>query len=179
MVGDIQQLGRYRILEELSKGGFATVYRALDTTLEREVALKVLDPLLMRDDAWVGRFRREARAVARLNHPHIVTIYEIDEADGRLFIIMELVERPSLKNLITERGCLSWDETLDILAQVADALDYAHGEGVLHRDMKPGNVLLDPRKGALLTEGRAIESAATPTHLSPGGKWLNSNETHP
>jgi formylglycine-generating enzyme required for sulfatase activity len=152
MIEDTQQLGKYRILAELGRGGFATVYRALDTTLEREVALKVLDPLLMRDEAWVERFRREARAVARLGHPHIVTIHEIDEADGRLFIAMELVARPTLKDLIAERGHLSWDETLDILAQLAEALDYAHSEDILHRDLKPGNILLDSRRGAVLTD---------------------------
>jgi hypothetical protein len=147
-----QRLGKYEILEELGRGGFATVYRALDTTLEREVALKVLDPLLMRDEAWGERFRREARAVARLKHPHIVTIHEIGESEGRLFIAMELVAGPTLKDLIAERGRLSWDQTLDVLAQVAEALDYAHGEGVLHRDLKPGNILVDPRQGAKLTD---------------------------
>jgi serine/threonine protein kinase len=165
------KLGKYHILEELGKGGFATVYRALDTTLEREVALKVLDPLLMRDEAWVERFRREARAVARLNHPHIVTIHEIDEADGRLFIAMELVAGPTLKDLIAERGRLSWDETLDILAQVADALDYAHGEGILHRDLKPGNILLDPRRGAVLTDfgfARLVGESSMSTSVSRG-----------
>ena len=80
-----EMLGKYRILSELGRGGFAVVYRALDTTLEREVALKILDPLLLRDEAWVARFRREARAVARLSHPHIVTVHEIGEAQGRLY----------------------------------------------------------------------------------------------
>ena len=152
MTQDLGQLGKYRILAEIGKGGFATVYRALDTTLDREVALKVLDPLLMRDATWVSRFHREARAVARLKHPHIVTIYEIGEVEGRLFIAMELVEGPSLAGRIAESGRLSWDETLAILEQVADALDYAHGQGVLHRDLKPGNILLDPQRGAILTD---------------------------
>ena len=152
MAEDTQQLGKYRILEELGRGGFATVYRALDTTLEREVALKVLDPLLMRDETWVEHFHREAKAVARLKHSHIVTIYEIGEAGGRLFIAMELVEGPGLNDFIAERGHLSWGETLNILAQVADALEYAHGEGILHRDLKPGNILLDLRRGVVLTD---------------------------
>jgi serine/threonine protein kinase len=152
MAQDLGQLGKYRILAEIGKGGFATVYRALDTTLDREVALKLLDPLLMRDATWVGRFHREARAVARLKHPHIVTIHEIAEAEGRLYIAMELVGGPSLAQRIAERGRLSWDETLVILGQVADALDYAHGQGVLHRDLKPGNILLDPQRGPILTD---------------------------
>lgn len=152
MAQDFVQLGKYRILSEIGRGGFATVYRALDTTLEREVALKVLDPLLMRDATWVARFHREARAVARLKHPHIVTIYEIGEADGRLYIAMELIEGPGLDAEIGRRGRIPWDEALTILGQVADALDYAHGQGVLHRDLKPGNILLDPKRGAILTD---------------------------
>ena len=96
MPAPADQLGKYQILEEIGRGGFATVYRALDTTLDREVALKVLDPLLMRDTAWVDRFRREARAVAALEHPHIVTVYEIAEAGERLFIAMKLVRGPDL-----------------------------------------------------------------------------------
>ena len=93
---DDMTLGKYRILAEIGKGGFATVYRALDTTLDREVALKVLDPLLARDPAWVARFQREAKAIARLKHPHIVTIHEIGESEGRLYIAMELIDGPSL-----------------------------------------------------------------------------------
>ncbi|MBN1138617.1 MAG: serine/threonine protein kinase, partial [Anaerolineae bacterium] len=145
-------LGKYQLLEELGCGGFATVYRARDPDLGREVALKVLDPLLTRDPVWVERFRREARAVARLRHPHIVTIYEIGEADGLLYIAMELIPGPGLKEVIGQRGRLSWEETMTILAHVADALDCAHGEGILHRDLKPGNILLDDRRGAVLTD---------------------------
>ncbi len=168
---NVQQLGKYRIREELGRGGFATVYRALDTTLEREVALKVLDPLLMREETWVARFRREAKAVARLRHPHIVTVYEVGEAEGRLFIAMERVEGPALNRLIAERGRLSWDETIDIMAQVTDALDYAHGEGILHRDLKPANILLGPRMGAMLTDfgfARLVGESSVSVSMSGG-----------
>ena len=145
-------LGKYRIQAEIGKGGFATVYRALDTTLDREVALKVLDPLLARDPAWAARFQREAKTIARLKHPHIVTIYEVVEAEGRLCIAMELVVGKSLAQWITERGRLPWDESVKLLEQMAEALDYAHSQGVLHRDLKPTNILLDPRAGAVLTD---------------------------
>ncbi len=164
-------LGKYRILAEIGKGGFATVYRALDTTLDREVALKVLDPLLARDPAWVARFQREAKAIARLKHPHIVTIYEVGESEGRLYIAMELIDGPSLAERIAKQGRLPWDETLAILRQVADALDAAHGQGVLHRDLKPGNILLDPKRGAILTDfgfARLVGESSMSVSMSGG-----------
>ena len=167
----IERLGKYEIIEELGRGGFATVYRALDTTLEREVALKVLDPLLMRDEHWVARFHDEARAVARLRHPRIVTIHEIGEGGGRLYIAMELIEGGGLDRLIAERGGLGWDQTLDMLAQVADALDHAHGQGILHRDLKPSNILLDPQVGAVLTDfgfARLVSGSSLSVSLSGG-----------
>ena len=169
--GTSQNLGKYQIIEEIGRGGFATVYRAVDTTLDRQVALKVLDPLLMRDQNWVTRFQREARAVARLKHPNIIAIFEIGEAEGQLFIAMELVEGPGLDGLIAERGGLPWDETLHVLAQVAEALDYAHGEGIVHRDLKPANILLDPRRGAVLTDfgfARLVGESSMSVSLSGG-----------
>jgi hypothetical protein len=150
--GTIRTLSRYRILEELGRGGFATVYRALDPDLDREVALKVLDPLLTRDPVWVARFRREARAVARLDHPHVVTIYEVGQAEGLLFIATRLVEGGTLAGRIRERGPLRWDEVVRLVGEIAEALDYAHDQGVIHRDLKAANVLLDGERGALLTD---------------------------
>ena len=166
-----QPLGKYRLLSELGKGGFATVYRALDTTLDRQVALKVLDPLLLRDPTWVTRFQREARAVARLKHPHIVIIHEIGDAGGQLFIAMELIDGPPLDWLIAQRGHLPWQETLDILVHVADALDDAHRQGIVHRDLKPSNILLDPRRGAVLTDfgfARLVGESSSGVSLSGG-----------
>ena len=149
---DHEPLGKYRIHSELGQGGFATVYRAVDTTLDREVALKVLDPLLLRDGAWVARFRQEAKAVANLRHPHIISIYEINETDGRLYIAMELARGGSLSDIITARQRLPWSETLHLFQPICAALDYAHGQGVIHRDLKPANILLDPESGPLLTD---------------------------
>ena len=147
-----EPLGKYRILSELGKGGFATVYRAVDTTLDREVALKVLDPLLLRDGAWVARFRQEAKAVANLRHPHIINIHEVGEVEGRLYIAMELARGGNLADVIAARQRLPWAEMLDLLQPVCAALDYAHGQGVIHRDLKPANILLDPESGPLLTD---------------------------
>jgi serine/threonine-protein kinase len=181
MADTVQIIGKYRILDTLGKGGFATVYRAVDTTLDREVALKVLDPLLMRDETWVGRFNREAKAVAALKHPHIVPIYEIEEAGGRLFIAMELVEGRSLARFLAEYGRLPWAATMKIVRQTAMALDYAHRQGVIHRDLKPSNIMLDQQRGVVLTDfgfaklvGDSSVSASlsggivgTPAYISP------------
>lgn len=147
-----KQLGKYQIIDRLGEGGFATVFRALDLSLEREVALKVLNPLLMRDPGWPARFRQEARTVARLTHPHIVTIYEIDEIDSRLFIAMQLIDGPNLAEYIKQYGPRPWREVVGIMGQIAAGLDYAHQQQVLHRDLKPSNILLDAQQRITITD---------------------------
>jgi Tol biopolymer transport system component len=147
-----QQFGKYRILGELGRGGFATVFRAVDTTLEREVALKILYPQMLADPTFVQRFRQEARTLAALRHPQIVTVYEAGEVEGRLFIAMDLVNGPSLAQSIARRGRVPWSEVLALLRPVCEVLDYAHSQGVVHRDLKPANILLDRQRGALLTD---------------------------
>ena len=147
-----KKIDRYQVLEEIGRGGFATVYRARDTELERLVALKELHSHLLTDAGWIERFRREARMIARLNHPHIVAIHDIGQAADRQFLIMSLVEGPGLDKLLASRGRLPWPETLDIIQAVAEGLDYAHSQHILHRDLKPANILMDPIRGALLTD---------------------------
>src|SRR6266536_1733039 len=120
-----QKLGKYQIVAELGRGGFATVYRAIDTTLEREVALKILHPQLLTDSAIVQRFRQEARTLAALRHPQIITVYEVGEAEGRLFIAMDLAHGPSLAQSIARRGRIPWSEALELLKTICTALDYA------------------------------------------------------
>jgi arabinogalactan oligomer/maltooligosaccharide transport system substrate-binding protein len=146
------QFGKYRVLGELGRGGFATVFRAVDTTLDREVALKILHPQLLADSAFVQRFRQEARTLAALRHPQIITVYEVGEAEGRLFIAMDLAHGPSLAQSIARRVRVPWSEALALLRPVAEALDYAHRQGIVHRDLKPANILLDQERGALLTD---------------------------
>ena len=145
------RLGKYEILAEIGKGGFATAYRARDPDLGREVALKVLDPLLMRDPAWVARFRQEARLIAALDHPRIVPIYEIGQAEGILFIAVKLLESGSLADRIA-KGPLPWAEVVRLTGEIAEGLDFAHSRKVLHRDLKPANVLLDADGHAVLTD---------------------------
>ena len=166
-----QTLGRYTIRAELGRGGFATVYRAFDSSLEREVALKVLHPQLLTDRAFAQRFRKEARALAGMRHPNIITVYEVGEADGRLYISMELAQGPSLAQAITDRGRLPWSETLALLKPVCDALDYAHTQSIVHRDLKPANILLDQERGALLTDfgfARIMGESSASMSLSGG-----------
>ena len=141
MIG--RTLAHYRIASAIGAGGMGEVYRALDTKLGRAVALKVLAPAMARDPERLARFEREARAVAALNHPHIVTIYSVEEGDGITFLTMELVEGESLAARIPEGG-LPLDRILTIGAALADALAAAHDKGIVHRDLKPANVMLTP-----------------------------------
>jgi tRNA A-37 threonylcarbamoyl transferase component Bud32 len=147
-----EPMGRYEIVQEIGRGGFATVYRARDTSLARMVALKELRATLLQDEEWVRRFRREGQTIARLDHPHIVPIYDVYESDARLLIVMRLVDGPNLEQRLNRAGRLSWPEILEIIRAVASGLDYAYEQGILHRDLKPGNILLDPERGAMLTD---------------------------
>ncbi len=148
----IEQIGRYEILDAIGEGSFAIVYRARDTELDRLVALKELKPPLLQDNNWIRQFRREARAIAMLDHPHIVTIYDVYQVANRLFIVMRLVDGPSLDKLIAMQGRLSWDKALEIAKGIANGLDYAHSCGILHRDLKPANILIDPKRGPRLSD---------------------------
>ncbi len=163
------QFSKYRIEEEIGRGGFGTVFRATDTTLDRPVALKILDPLLMRDRGWVERFRREARLMARLDHPHIVPIYETGTHEGRLFLAMKLIDGRDLAHRIAEDGPFSWRETLAITGQIAAALDYAHGQGLVHRDLKPSNILLANGSAVLTDFGLSILASANTMSVSLTG----------
>lgn len=139
MVGET--ISHYRIIEELGRGGMGVVYRAEDLRLERVVALKFLSPHATGTEKERGRFLREARTAAALDHPSICTIHEIDEIEGRIFIAMALVEGESLVDVI-ERGPMRIDEAVDVAIQVAEGLVAAHEKGIVHRDIKPGNVMV-------------------------------------
>src|SRR5262245_58501537 len=132
------------ILDFLGKGGMGAVYRARQQGLDRLVAVKVLPPEVAQDSAFAERFSREARSLARFNHPNIVTIYDFGETGGLYYIIMEFVAGKNLRQLL-HTGALSEGQMLRIIAQVCDALQYAHDAGVIHRDIKPENILLDAR----------------------------------
>jgi serine/threonine protein kinase len=137
-----EQVAGYQIEAPIGRGGMAVVYRALDLRLGRQVALKVLAPHLGEDEAFRQRFIRESRAAAGVEHPHIIPVFEAGEADGVLFIAMRYVAHGDVRNLIDREGRVSTARTAAITAQVASALDAAHARGLVHRDVKPGNVLL-------------------------------------
>lgn len=143
---------RYELEELVGTGGMSSVYRARDQLLERHVALKVLHPHYGDDDEYVERFRREARAVAQLSHPHIVTVIDRGEDDGQQYIVFEYVDGENLKQLLERNGPLPTRRAVELACEIADALAFAHEHGLVHRDVKPQNVLLTPDGNAKVTD---------------------------
>ena len=149
---------RYELKEIVGSGGMSSVYCAFDTLLERHVALKILHEQFGRDEEHVERFRREARAVAQLSHPNIVTVIDRGEEDGRQFIVFELIEGENLKELVTRGGPLPIRRVLELGLEVGRALAFAHAQGLVHRDVKPQNVLLNEEGLAKVTDFGIVRS---------------------
>ncbi|MCC6830237.1 MAG: serine/threonine protein kinase [Thermoleophilia bacterium] len=173
MIGRI--LEGYRIESELGRGGQAVVYRATQLALQRQVALKIVSHQLSADPSFLERFKREGIAAANLDHPHVIPVYEAGEADGLAFLSMKFVDGPSLDGVIRSGQGLSAQRAMSILRQVAEALDYAHGTGLVHRDIKPANILLGPGDHAYLSDfglTRAIEGSK----LTSSGVWMGTLE---
>jgi serine/threonine-protein kinase len=147
-----QQLGRFLVQEEIGRGGMAKVYRALDPSLQRAVAIKILAPQLALDREFIRRFQREAVTAANLHHPNIVTVYDVGEAGGLHYIAMEYIRGRTLHAIIKERGALGLGCAIGIIAPIAAALDYAHAQGAVHRDVKPQNMLIDVSGRVKLTD---------------------------
>src|SRR3989475_319438 len=173
-------LGEYEILAELGRGGMATVYLAHDLALDRKVAIKVLAPaLLLMGEGMVERFKREARTAAALSHPHIIPIYAVKESEHVLYFVMKYVQGRALDTVIRDVGTLPIPMVQTILAHVGDALGYAHRHGVIHRDVKSANIMLDEDGWAVVTdfgiakvvqaEGLTLTgvTVGTPTYMSP------------
>jgi len=174
-----QTLGPYRIIEQIGIGGMATVYKAYQPSMDRYVAIKVLPAIVSRDPAFLKRFRREAKVVAKLEHKHILPVHDYGEQEGLTYLVMRYVEAGTLKDRLAA-GQLDLPAIYRIIAQVGAALDYAHRLGVIHRDVKPTNVLIDSQGDAYLTDfglARIMESSeqltatgvgvGTPAYMAP------------
>ena len=133
---------RYKIISSIGEGGMANVYLAWDTILEREVAVKILRGDLAEDEKFIRRFQREANSASSLKHPNIVEMYDVGEDNGRYFIVMEYVDGKTLKSLIKKRGALNLNEAIDIMLQLTSGIACAHDSYIIHRDIKPQNVLI-------------------------------------
>jgi serine/threonine-protein kinase len=165
---------RYEIIRHLAQGGMAEVYLAHDQLLDRKVALKVLFPEYARDPAFVQRFRREAQAAANLNHPNIVAVFDWGEDDGTYFIVMEYVEGRSLRDAIHAEGPLYPNLAADLASDIAGALGFAHRNGVVHRDVKPGNILLTPQGQVKVTDFGIARAGGASEGLTQTGSVMGT-----
>jgi beta-lactam-binding protein with PASTA domain/predicted Ser/Thr protein kinase len=166
--------GRYHLHRRVARGGMADVYLARDSLLDRPVALKVLFPEFATDPSFVERFRREAQAAAGLNHPAIVSVYDWGEEDGTYFIVMEYLEGRSLSQIIRDEGALLPDRAADVAIDIAAALGFAHRGGVIHRDVKPGNVLISPVGQVKVTDFGIARAVSTQENLTQTGTVMGT-----
>jgi tRNA A-37 threonylcarbamoyl transferase component Bud32 len=175
VVGDVIA-GRYVLEELVGAGGMSSVYRAHDQLLERDVALKILHSTYREDEEAVERFRREAQAVARLSHPNVVTVIDRGEEDGHQFIVFEYVDGATLKDHLAKRGPLPPEEALAIAIEVGEALAYAHGHGIVHRDVKPQNVILNGSGSAKVTDFGIARSVDVEKDLTETGMVIGTGD---
>jgi serine/threonine-protein kinase len=171
----VEIAGRYRLEGRLGYGGMSTVHRAMDQRLERQVAVKLLAEHLADEEAFVSRFQREAQAAARLVHPNIVQVFDSgrDESTGQYFIVMEYIEGSSGAEILRDQGWVEVDEALAIIEQACEGLDYAHRHGVVHRDVKPGN-LLRSREGEVKLADFGIAKATEQSSITQVGSVLGT-----
>ena len=171
-----QGFAGYRIEGIAGQGGMSVVYRATQISLDRPVALKVIAPELAADEGFRARFQRESRVLASIDHPNVIPVYEAGEAEGRLFIAMRWVDGTDLRALLTAENGLDSGRAAHIVAQVADALDAAHERGLVHRDVKPANILIERRRGiehAYLSDFGIARTPDSET-LTRTGQWVGT-----
>ncbi|PWH15241.1 MAG: hypothetical protein DDG60_06390 [Anaerolineae bacterium] len=168
-----RNFGPYQIVAPLGEGGMAAVYKAYQPSMERYVALKILPRQMAQSEEFIARFRREARLVAQLQHPHILPVFDYGESDGYTYIVMPFVQSGTLSDLLKSRR-LSYAEIRRIIVQIADALGYAHAHGMIHRDVKPSNVLIDERGNCLLTDFGLARMAEATSMLTSSGAIIGT-----
>jgi serine/threonine protein kinase len=169
-----KEFAGYRIVSRVGRGGMGVVYRALDLSLERQVALKVLAEELADDPAFRGRFERESKLAASLDHPSVIPIYAAGEWEGVLYLAMRLVDGADLRSIVRQAGRLEPERAVRIVTQVASALDAAHAHGLVHRDVKPANVLLAAGDHVYLTDFGLSKRLAADTAYTRTGEVLGS-----
>jgi len=169
-----KKLGKYEIIGKIGQGGMAIVYKATDATLQRTVALRVMLPHLATDAGFVKRFQHEAVTAANLKHPHIVTIYEVGEQEGIYYIAMEYLSGRTLRQIIKKEGMLSLERKVKLFNQIADALTYAHHQGLIHRDIKPSNILVDAEDNVTLTDFGIAKAAQYVTSFTGPGRLVGT-----
>jgi serine/threonine-protein kinase len=166
-----KRLGEYEIIEQIGRGATADVYKAFQPKLNRYVGIKVLSPFVSDEDAFRKRFIREAKAVAQLDHPNILSVYDFDQQDNRVYLVMRYVDTGSLADILTEmKGTpMPLDRVLVILEQVGSALSHAHNRGIVHRDVKPGNIMLGEDNWVLLTDFGLVKILEDSTVITQSG----------
>ena len=164
---------RYEIIKTIGEGGMANVYLAHDTILDRKVAIKVLRGDLSNDEKFIRRFKREALSVSNLSHPNIVEVYDVGEEDGNYYIVMEYIEGKTLKQLLQKRGALTLTEVIDIMSQLTDGLAHAHEAYIIHRDIKPQNIMIEDNGRIKITDF-GIAMALNSTQLTQTNSVMGS-----
>ena len=164
-----KQLGRYQVVSPLGEGGMAAVYKAYQPGMDRYVALKILPQQYARDAEFSGRFEQEAKVIAKLQHPHILPVHDYGKADDYTYIVMPIVETGTLADLLRGEQPMSLQRIRIIMTQLGDALDYAHSQGLIHRDVKPSNVLIDNRGNCLLTDFGIAKMVGGTKHFTQTG----------
>ncbi|MGA9159775.1 MAG: serine/threonine-protein kinase [Actinomycetota bacterium] len=167
-----REIAGFRIESEIGRGGMGVVYLAHQSFPDRKVALKLLSPDLASDPAFRERFVHESNAAASTEHPNIVPVFGAGEADGQLYLAMRYIEGTDLESLLSREGALPPERAARICAEIADALDAAHERGLIHRDVKPGNILLDARDRAYLTDFGLIRRTELHTGVTKTGQFM-------